>query len=173
MAESNPSIRRADLPREAQPNNTFPVEVEVEQASGRDPWGSDGYCISGLDIRGWRTPVELLVDGEVVDSQELCIVAGEKKQATLRASVPSGTHSLRVRVYRVGGFAYDLSPMTKEVNDEQSGTVTASTDASDPTEPTSSDKFMLFLEDVADALGTSVNMVAVGVVAAAAVFILL
>lgn len=174
MARSDPTIISADLPTEAPPSNTFAVEVEVEQGGG-DPWGSDGDCVtSGLDVTGWKTPVELVVDGDVVDDVELCAATGHSKTATLSTSIQStGEHDLAVKTYSIGGNAYDLQGPELRLNDEIRQTITVSGDASDPSRPSTSDRLLSFLTDAADAVGTSVNTLALSIVAAAAVVLLI
>jgi len=173
MASSDPTLVRAGIPPEAQPNNTFPVEIEVEQGGG-DPWASEGGCTTpNLDVTGWETPIELVVDGEVVDSKRICLAADNRRTVTMNASLSSGNHTVSAKVYKVGGNAYDLKPMIEEVNDEITRNVSTSTDARDPSEPTSGDKLINFLDRIAQSLGTSVNVVAVGIVVGAGVILFL
>jgi hypothetical protein len=162
MAESNPQILDATIPGEAQPNNTFPVEVRVRQG-GPDPWGSDGACTSqNLDVAAWRTPIELVVDGDVVDERELCLASGNTKSATLTVSLEEGTHQVTVRVYSLQGTAYDLRDPVRRISDEFRSEVEIADDARDPSRPSAQDRIGRFLERIASALGGTTTQVAAG-----------
>jgi hypothetical protein len=167
MARSDPSLVDARIPTEAQPDNRFTFTATVRQG-GPDPWGSDNSCVTQrLDVTGWQTPVKLFVDGEEVDSTELCLAPDNTKDASLGTSLSPGTHELKVAVYEVGGNAYDLSddPMTE--NDAQTQTVTVEEGARDPSEPTATDRVTEFLASIAEALGGTTQQVAFGMVLAA------
>jgi hypothetical protein len=162
MARSDPSLVDARIPTEAQPDNRFTFTATVRQG-GPDPIASDNSCVSQtLNVAGWQTPVKLFVDGEEVDSTELCMGSGNTKEAQLGTSLSAGSHRLKVSVYEVGGNAYDLSddPMTE--NDSVTQTVTVEEGARDPSEPTASDRVTAFLASIAEALGGTTQQVAFG-----------
>lgn len=170
MANSDPSIVSAGIPTEAQPNNRFTVDVTIRQ-DGPDPWASDGGCTtSTLDVTGWRTPVALSVDGEIVDENEMCLASGNNKSTTLSASLSEGTHEMKVIVYSMGGNGYDLKPVQKEENDTVTQTTAVHVEASDPSEPTTGDTITQYLSQIADALGGTTQQLAAG--AALAVILL-
>jgi hypothetical protein len=177
MASSNPVLNAVDMESEVPPNNTFVIDVEAAQGSGGDPWVSSGSCTSqNLDVTAWVTPVTLWVDGSRRGTQELCIANNNSKDTQFSLSLSEGSHDVEVRVHPVGdvhGWGETWEDNLNEYGDDVRTTITTSEEAPDPSQPQGSDKLLRFLEDVADALGTSVNMVAVGIVAAAGVFILL
>jgi hypothetical protein len=166
MAQSNPSIVSANIPTEAQPNNRFTFDVTVRQG-GPDPWASEDWCIQpNLDIRGWKTPVALKVDGEEVSREELCLVPDNTGTVTLSASLGEGNHSLEVVVYQVGGNAYDLGDTPNTPNDSVGQTVNVQGDARDPSEPTTTDTIREWFRSLADALGGTTQQIAFGMVLA-------
>lgn len=173
MAESNPSIVSASIPTEAPPNDRFTFQVKVRQ-DGPDPWASEDWCVqSNLDIRGWKTPIKLFVDGDEVDDEELCLVSGNTGTATLSTSLSEGQHTLKVVVYQVGGNAYDLGTTPHEPNDDVSQTVNVETDARDPSEPTTGDSIKNWLASLADALGGTTQQIAFGMVLAVVLLVVL
>lgn len=173
MAESNPSILSAAIPTEAQPNNRFTFDVTVKQG-GPDPWASEDWCTqSDLDIRGWKTPVALAVDGEEADRSELCLSSGDTGTARLSAALPAGQHELEVIVYQTGGNAYDFEEQPSTPNDTVRQTVTVDREASDPSRPTTGDKVTQFLERLADALGGTTQQVAFGMALAVVLLVIL
>ncbi len=162
MARSDPTLVNASIPTEAQPNNRFTFSVQVRQG-GPDPIASDNSCVSqALNVAGWETPIKLFVDGEEVDSTELCMGSGHSKTGNLGTSLSSGTHELKVTVYEVGGNAYDLSNDPMEPNDSVTQTVTVEEGARDPSEPSATDRVTDFVGSIADALGGTTQQVAFG-----------
>lgn len=163
MAMSEPTLPSVDIPDEAPPNNAFQVEITVKQ-SGPDPVASDGNCTTrNLDIGGWQTPVNLYVDGEKVNSRELCLAPDNKRTFTLSASIAEpGNHSIRVEVLAVGGNAYDLQPRKEQVNDDISGQIAISQDASDPSQPGPLDSLKRILGRLADELGATTTTLGAG-----------
>lgn len=173
MAESNPSILSAAIPTEAQPGNRFTFDVRIRQ-DGPDPWASEDWCVMpNLSINGWKTPVKLLVDGEEVDSEELCLASGTTGTATLSASLSEGQHTLEVEVYQMGGNAYDLGTTPPSPNDSVQQSVTVTRDATDPSEPTTGDTITQYLADIADALGGTTQQVAFGAALAVVLLVVL
>lgn len=177
MASSNPVLRSVDMPQEVPPNNTFIIDVEAAQGDGPDPWLSSGSCTSpNLDVTAWVTPVTLWVDGERRGTKELCLANNNSRQTQFSLSLSAGSHDVEVRTHPVGdvhGWGETWEDNLDTYNDDVRGTITTSSDAPDPSQPDSTDRVLMFLEDVADALGTSVNMVALGIVAAAGVILFL
>ncbi len=166
MARSNPTILSADIPAEAQPDNTFPVDVRVQQ-NAPDPWASEDSCTAeGFEVLAWKTPVRLFVDGDQVDGHVGCMGTEESKAFSLSTSLSEGTHEVEVRVLEVGGNAYDLDNEPWEVNDTRRQTVEVRPDASDPSVPDSGDRIVRFFERIADALGSTTQTVAIGMLAA-------
>jgi hypothetical protein len=166
MAESNPSIVSASIPTEARPNDRFTFDVTVRQG-GPDPWASEDACVKSiLDVWGWKTPVALEVDGEEADRKKLCLLSGNTGTATLSASLSEGTHTLNVVVYQVGGNAYDLETTPNEPNDDVSQTVSVTTDATDPSRPTTANRISEWFREIADALGGTTQQIAFGMVLA-------
>ncbi|WP_158055965.1 hypothetical protein [Halorussus halophilus] len=163
MAMSEPTLVGVDIPDEAPPNNTFRVSVTVKQG-GPDPWASDGSCpTKKLDVAGWKLPVELHVDGEEVDSRELCLASGNKRSLTLSTSISDpGNHRVEVKAYAVGGNAYDLKPRRERVNDDVTGQITVEADARDPSKPGPVDSVKKMLDGFADELGATTTTLGAG-----------
>lgn len=174
MAWSNPSLNTVDIPDEVPPNNRFTVTVNVHQ-DGPDPWMSEDSCITNkLDIKGWKTPVALFVDGEKVDSDELCLASGNDRSTTLTASLSeTGQHSVKVVVYSVGGNAYDLGTTPHEPNDDIVQTIEVVEDARDPSRPGAGESVMQWFEKLADAIGGRTQTLAAGMVLAVVLLIAL
>lgn len=178
MASSKPIIKRVSLPSEVPPSNTFTFEVSVRQESGPDPWGSSGQCTSkNGDITAWVTPITVWVDGSRRETQELCLANGNERSTQFSLSLTPGSHNVEVQVHQVGdnvplGESWEDN-LAGTVRDDVTATVETSTDARDPSRQTSTGKLLDFVNSVADALGTSVNMIAVGVVAAAILFLVI
>lgn len=179
MASSSPSLQSVDIPSAVPPNNTFQVDVTVRQESGPGPIGSftTGGCLSkNLDVQGWVTPVTLWVDGERVGTKELCLAPGNGRDTTFSLSLSSGSHRVAVKVHPVGdvhSWGQSWKDNLDVVADDVVEHVSTSSDAPDPSRASTADRALMFLTDVADALGTSVNMVAVGIVIAAGVILFL
>lgn len=173
MARSKPTLASTDIPSEAQPNNRFTIDVTVRQG-GPDPIASDGSCTTPtLDILAWRTPVKLIVNGEVVDEGEMCVKSGKRKSTTLSTSLSQGSHEVKVVVYSVGGNAYDLEPVDIRAEDEVRQVVAVSPDARDPSRPTSTDRLTNFIQRVADAFGGTTQQVALGALLAVVVLVVI
>jgi len=171
MADSNPSIVSADIPTEAQPNNRFTFDVTIRQ-DGPDPWASEDNCISpNLDIKAWKTPVKLFVDGSEVDSETLCLASGNTKTAQLSASLSPGTHDLEVKVYQMGGNAYDLKKKPPSVNDNVGQRTEVTQDSSDPSRQSPTGQLGEWIASLAEAVGGTTQQVALG--AALAIVLLL
>jgi len=173
MTMSNPTLSSVNVPGSAPPNNRFSVDVTVQQG-GPDPWGSKGSCTSeNLAVEAWRTPVAVMVDGETVAEEELCLKSGNSKSTSLSLSVPEGQHSIKVVVYAVGGAsAYNpLEPMEKEVNDDVTSTIEATADAPDPSRQTPGESVTAWIRSLADSLGGSSQKVALGMLVAVALFL--
>lgn len=177
MASSNPRLNAVDMPAEVPPNNTFVIDVEAAQGSGGDPWVSSGSCTSqNLDVTAWVTPVTLWVDGSRVATQELCMANNNSKDTQFSLSLSEGSHDVEVRVHPVGdvhGFRETWEDNLNEFGDDVRATITTSSEAPDPSQPQGSERYLRFLEEAANALGTSVKMVTVGLVAAVILVVLL
>lgn len=163
MAMSAPTLVGVEIPDEAPPNNTFRVSITVKQG-GPDPVASDGSCMTkNLDIAGWKLPLKLKVDGEVVDERELCLASGNKRTVTLSTSISSpGNHRVKVEAYAVGGNAYDLSGRKETVNDDVTQQVTVSKQASDPSKPGPLDSIKKMLKTLSDELGATTTTLGAG-----------
>lgn len=179
MASSSPVLIAADLPSgEVPPNDRFTVEVEVRQESGPDPWLSSGACPqTNITGTGWVTPVSLWVNGEMKTFKKLCITPGAQKTVALTTSIPPGGGTLKVAAHQVGSVIPTgqtwKDNLESSIYDDMSSQVTTSTDAPDPSQPSSSDRVLMFINDIADAIGTSTNMVAIGIVVVAGVVLFL
>lgn len=179
MGQSDPMLVSADIPREAQPGNTFTIPFEARQAQGGGPLGSfaKGGCVTKtLDINGWTTPVTLWVDGERRDTNKMCLAPDNSRSGTFSVSLSEGEHRVAVKVHPVG----DIHPIGQSwennldmVGDEMQATVSVSRDASDPSERTEQGSLMQALNDIAAKLGTTVNVVAIGAVAVLGAVLLL
>jgi hypothetical protein len=175
VASSNPYLQAVDVPNEVPPNNTFRVSVVVGQGEGGDPWLSSGSCTSNnFDPTAWVTPVTLWVDGEMVDDKTLCIANKNTKNTEFNLSVSSDAN-VTVKVHPVG----DVHPIgqtwrdnLEDVADDVAVTVSVRDDAPDPSND-SGTGLLGFINTLAKRLGTSVNMLALGIVLAAAAFILI
>lgn len=178
MASSSPTLESVDIPREVPPNNTFTVTASVRQG-GPSPLGSfsSGGCVSAnLAVDAWVTPVTIWVDGSRVGTRELCMKPDNSKEVQFSVSLGSGNHTVEVKVHPVGDvhpFGQSWKDNLTTVADDVRVSVSTSQDAPDPSRASTSDRLLSFLTDVADALGTSVNMVALGAVVAAGVFVFL
>jgi len=179
MAKSDPMLTSADIPRESQPGNTFTIPFEARQAAGGGPLGAftSGGCVTKtLDVNGWVTPVTLWVDGQRRDTEELCLAPNNSRSGSFSVSLSEGTHTVSVRVHPVGGvhpIGQSWEDNLDVVADEMRATVDVSRDASDPSEDSEQGSLQKWLGTVAGQLGTSVNMVALGIVLAVAVFLLI
>lgn len=175
MASSNPFVQSVDLPNEVPPSDTFKIPVVVGQGDGPDPWLSSGGCTSqNLDITAWVTPVTLWVDGERVATRELCLANKNTKSTEFSLSIRSDSR-VAVKVHPVG----DVHPIGQTwednlgtVADDVSANISVSEDASDPSED-SSTGLLAWLDTAAKRIGTSVNMLAAGIVVAAIAFLLI
>lgn len=178
MAKSNPMLKRVDIPTEAKPHNTFTIGITAHQGKGDSPLGSftSGGCTTrNLGLNGWVTPVTLWVDGERVATQELCLENNNSRDTTMSISLSKGKHRVSVKVHPVGdiyGWNESWKDNLDNVADEVKQTVDVSREASDPSRASSSDRLLMFIEDIAGRIGTSVNMLALGAVAAVGVFLL-
>lgn len=170
MAQSKPFIKDANIPSESKPRQTFPISVTIEH-QGPDPWFSDGDCQpTATTLTGWKTPIKVYINGKVVKETTECIPNNNSKTVKLPISLPSaGSHRVKVEVYSIGGNAY-LPGVKKEVNDDITQTIEASQDAPDPS---NSSGVMDFLNDIAAKLGTSANMVALGIALGVGVFLVI
>jgi len=177
MASSSPEIQAFEVPSEVPPNNTFTIDATVGQTDAPDPWLSSGGCTtSQLDVTGWLTPVTLWIDGQREATRELCMANNNSRDVSFSASLSSGTHTVELKVHPVGdvhSFGETWKDNLDVVADDVSQSVGTSSSAPDPSMPSSSDRLLMFLQDVADAIGTSVNMVAVGIVVAVGVILFL
>jgi len=174
MAESNPSVLSTDIPTQVPPRNQFQITATIQQ-DGPDPYGSKGSCTSkNLDIAAWRTPVALLVDGEIVAERELCLAAGNSREVSLSTSLSSGTHDVRLVVYSMGGTsAYNpLDPVEKKVSDDVTATIRTNEEARDPSRATTTESITAWLKQVFGAVGGRTQMIALGGVLAIAVLVL-
>jgi hypothetical protein len=120
---------------------------------------------------GWTTPVELVVDGSVVDETELCVSPGNSRETTFSLTLTEGTHDVEVRVYGLEGTAFDLNAVERYVSDQQTASISVSPDARDPSEPTPGDRIGRWLSSLADSLGSSTTMVGLGALLAVGVFL--
>jgi hypothetical protein len=175
VASSNPYLQAVNIPGEVPPSNSFRVEVTVGQGEGGDPWLSSGGCTSNnLDPTGWVTPVTLWVDGEKVDEDVLCIANNNTKNTQFALSLAADSQ-VTVKVHPVGDV-YSIGESWRdnldEVADDVQQQVSVSQDASDPSND-SGTGVLAFLDTAAKRLGTSVNMLAAGIVLAFAVFLLM
>ena len=66
----------------------------------------------------------------------------------------------------MGGNAYDLKTTSYEPNDDVSQTVSVTTDATDPSRPTTGDRISEWFRSLADALGGTTQQIAFGMVLA-------
>lgn len=175
MASSNPYLQAVDVPGEVPPNNNFRIDVVVGQGEGGDPWMSSGGCTSNnLDPTAWVTPVTLWVDGEMVDSKTLCIANKNTKNTEFALSVSSDSR-VTVKVHPVGDvhqIGQTWRDNLEDVADDVVTQVVVSQQADDPSND-SGEGLLAFLDTAAKRLGTSVNLLAVGIVLAFAVFILI
>jgi hypothetical protein len=171
MARSEPTLRTVAVPDEARPNNTFQVEIEVRQ-DGPNAFGSDGHCTSrNIDLFAWTTPVEVFVDGERVDRTELCLAPGNTRTTSIPLTLDAGDHRVKVRVMSVGGSAYDFEQGGERVADVRTATIAVSSEARDPSEPTTGDKFRRWLESIAERLGASTTQIGLGALLAVGVLL--
>lgn len=175
MGSSNPYIQSVDAPNEVPPNNTYQIQLVIGQGDGPDPWLSSGGCTSrNLDITGWTTPVTLWINGEKADEDVLCLA--NKNTRNTSFSLSHGEDAdVAVKVHPVG----DVHPIGQTwrdnlgtVADDVTFTVTVDDDADDPSDD-SGEGLLGFINTLAKRLGTSVNMLALGIVLAAAAFILI
>lgn len=177
MASSNPYLQAVDIPSEVPPHNTFRISVVAGQGEGGDPWLSSGACASNnLDPTGWVTPVTVWVDGEMVDSKTLCIANKNTKSTQFSLSVSSDAR-VAVKVHPVGDVHDGFAGETWENNldvvaDDVVSQVSVSQNASDPSND-SGTGLLAWLDTAAKRIGTSVNTLALGIVAAFAVFLLI
>jgi hypothetical protein len=168
---SNPKILNVrGIPDSVPPGDTFTIEATIKQNAGGDPWTAGAaWCTSKtLNIQGWKTPVEVWVDGEKVGEDSLCMASGKTRTATLSVSVdgePETNHTVEVRAIKIEDFGYDLTPAKESVNDDLTRTVVIDPEAEDASEPSSLDNLLRPLRKVADALGGSVTQIALGAVA--------
>jgi hypothetical protein len=178
MPQGFPTIVSGDLPAEGRPSNSFTVSVTVKQDGDGNKIGP-GVCHSGLgdlDPRGWVTPVSLWVDGNVVESKTKCMNVGE--EAEFSFTVPpltTGRHDVSITTHPVGthGLTETWKQNKEDTTDEIRQTITVSREARDPSTPSGSGKILQFLEGLANSLGTSVNMLALGIVVGGAVFLVI
>jgi len=153
--ESRPYIDSVDVPGESQPGTAFQVTATIGNSSEIIA-PQDGSCQSGIvgTNVAWRTPVEFVVDGEVVERKTKCLDGSSgTKSATARLSLSEpGEHVIKVRVIKAPDGT---------VEEETGQTVTVEESARDPSVPTPREEFTGFLEEIASALGVSAKYAAV------------
>lgn len=165
---SEPQIVTFDAPDSSPPGNTISVDINIGN-NNKDPLPQSGTCLSGiLGHVAWNNPWELFLDGEKVAEGNICTDRPDgnpNKEVTERVTLKNSTGEQRLRL-----VVLKVPEMT--IHDEQIKIVNVSTSAEDPAveDPGAVREFF---ENIASQLGTSVNMLALGAVLAAAVFILI
>lgn len=157
--ESDPYIDGMDVPGEARPGETFSVTVTVGNRSTITAPQS-GTCQSGIfgTNVAWRTPVRVLVDGEVVHEESKCIDGSSgTKSVVARLTLDPGEHDVEAQV---------LKQPEGVVHDERAGTVRVSERARNPAEPTRGDKLAEWFEEIAATVGGTTTQLALGALAA-------
>ena len=176
MPQGFPTIVSGSIDAQTPPSNSFTVTVTVRQEGDGNKIGP-GVCHSGfgdLDPRGWVTPVTLWVDNQDIESKTKCLNVGE--EAEFSFTVPplqTGTHDVAITTHPVGthGLTETWKQNKEDTTDEIRQTVSVSRDAPDPSTP---DKgIMQFLTELASSLGTSVNMLALGIVVGVGLFLVI
>ena len=175
---SNPVLKRVSGVRSSvRSGDTFTVSVTVDQQTGADPWGSEAQCTSpGLDPTGWRTPVKVLVDGEEITSEDLCVPNDVERETELSVTVrgEDGTnHDVEIQVVKVTGSSYDFKGPDREVNDDWQATVLINSESEDRSNPSQGSQVIKWLERIADAVGGTVQQVAFGAIAAVLILVVM
>jgi hypothetical protein len=175
VARSNPYLQAVDVPDgPVPPNNTFRIDVIAGQGEGGDPWLSAGSCYSNnLDPTAWTTPVTLWVDGEMVDEKVLCMANNNTKNTQFSLSL-SQDSQVTVKVHPVGDIhpGETWSDNLDEVADDVVTNISVETGADDPSND-SGEGLLAWLDTAAKRIGTSVNMLAIGIVVAFGVFLVI
>jgi hypothetical protein len=175
---SNPVLKRVSgVPSSVKPEDSFTVSVTVDQKTGADPWGSEAQCTSpGLDPTGWRTPVRVLVEGDEITSEDLCIPNDVDRETELPVTVEGEdgtTHSVEIQVVKVTGSSYDFKGPETEVNDDWQDEVLINSEAEDRSNPSQGSQVIKWLERIADAVGGTVQQVAFGAIAAVLILVVM
>lgn len=166
MASSTPIIEDVSVPSPVPPNNQNNAELTIRQ-SGEDPWFSDGSCTAGggflgtPNFTGWKTPVKVYVDGELVHEDTYCIPNTESRTVQVPFSVPEGKHPVTIEVYSLGGNAYVPGDVERTVNDDYTVTVEGSAEAADPSKPTGLESIMNTITDITSGLNVSLKWAAI------------
>ncbi|QLH83351.1 hypothetical protein [Halosimplex pelagicum] len=161
MAESRPEIVTFDVPDQSPPGNSISVTINIGNSS-KDPLPQSGTCMSGAWGFGhvaWNNPWRLYLDGTKVAEGSICTDRpdGNPNKAVterVRLNNTTGEQRLRLEVLKVP---------EKTVYDEQIAPISVSSESSDPAIPDSDGSSLTeILQPIADSLGTSVKIVAVG-----------